>query len=78
MFRSVVAVLICSLLMTVTLRQYTGVPGHQISEQRSIQELVVLLLPEENLHHGSRELAHITGASSVLVVAVALFEALVF
>ena len=78
MYRSVVAVLISCLLMTITFRQYIGMPGHQSDAQRTIRELVILWLPEESLHHGSRELAHITGGSSVLVVAVSLFEVLVF
>jgi hypothetical protein len=78
MFRGAVAILMSCSLLTITFRQYTSVPGHSIEQERSIVELAAPLLREESFHYGSRDLALITGASSVLVVAVAMIEALVF
>jgi hypothetical protein len=78
MFRGSVAVLISCSLIGITFHQYMEIPGHQIDQGASIAELTIPILPGDSLHFGSRELALITGASSFLVVALAMVEAFAF
>ena len=80
MFRGTVAVLTSCALLAITLRQYLDVPG-QIAHGRSIIESAIPSLRNDSLHSiplDSASLVLMTSASSSLIAAVIMIEALCF